>query len=258
MPISPTVRAAVSGMVSHKLRLDVIANNVANATTTGFKAGKMSFQDVLNQPHRVGGPDGDVRVGAGVRAAALHPSFVQGAPQPTDSPTDLAIYGDGFFRVRLPDGTEGYTRNGSFRLDAAGQLVTADGLPLVPGVTVPPGEAAGLTVDGDGRVLVERAGAAAPTLLGRIQLARFNNPEGLETISQTLFRVSANSGPAVLGQGNTPGFGQVVSNALEGSNVDLADEMSSLIVAQRAYGLSLKALQTADEMLGLANSMRAR
>lgn len=152
--------------------------------------------------------------------------------------------------MRLPDGTEGYTRNGSFRLDAAGQLVTADGLPLVPGVTVSPGESAGPTIDGDGRVLVERAGVAAPTLSGRIQPARFNNPEGLETISQTLFRPSANSGPAVLGQGNTPGIGQVVSTAREGSNVDLADELPNLIVAQRAHGLSLKALQTADEMRG--------
>jgi flagellar basal-body rod protein FlgG len=245
-------------MVSHKLRLDVLANNVANVDTPGFKAGRMSFQDALTQPRTFGGLSTDARVGGGVRPAHLEPSFVQGALQATDSPTDLAIHGDGFFRVRLPDGAEGYTRNGSFRLDATGRLTTADGLALVGDFALPAGVAGEVRIDADGRVVVARDGETQLVEIGRIELARFVNPEGLEAIGQTLFRATAASGAPIAGRPGEAGFGQLVGYALEAANVDLADEMSSLVLAQRAYGLSLKALQTADEMLGLANNLRSR
>jgi flagellar basal-body rod protein FlgG len=258
MPISPALRAAVSGMVGHKLRLDVLANNVANVDTPGFKAGRLSFEDALTQPYRFGGLDADLHIGGGIRPASLQPSFVQGTPQATDSPTDLAIYGDGFFRVRLPDGAEGYTRNGSFRPDATGRLVTVDGLPLAPDVVVPPDVAGDIRVDAGGRVLLAREGQAQEDVLGQIELVRFANPEGLEAIGQTLFRATPASGAATAGRPGQPGFGQIVGQALELSNVDIADEMSSLVLAQRAYGLSLKALQTTDEMLSLANNLRSR
>jgi flagellar basal-body rod protein FlgG len=256
MPITQTVRAAVSGMMSHQLKVDLIANNLANTETAGFKAGRLTFQDLLYQAHRFAPDEANVRVGGGVRPAALQPVFTQGALHRTDTPTDLAIYGDGFFRVQLPDGTEGYTRNGSFRTDATGRLVTQDGLRLVPEITVPAGEAALVQVGSDGIVYVSRPGETQPQELGRIELARFTNPEGLEAIGQTLYRATANSGPAQVGQADSPGYGQVVAGAVEGSNVNMAEEMSTLIVAQRAYGLSVKALQTADEMLSLANNLR--
>jgi flagellar basal-body rod protein FlgG len=244
-------------MLSHKLHLDVIANNLANVNTTGFKASRLGFQDLLYQAHRTATVNQDLRIGSGVRPAALEPTFTQGALQQTDVPTDLAIYGDGFFAVRLPDGTTAYTRNGSFRLDAGGRLVTADGLALLPEIVVPPDEAGTLAIGPDGMVRTSPRGGGT-RVLGQIPLATFTNPEGLEQISQTLFRETANSGAANAGQAGSPGFGQIVERALEVSNVSMADEMSNLIVAQRAYGFSLRALQTIDEMIGLANSLRAR
>jgi flagellar basal-body rod protein FlgG len=260
MPISQLVRSAVSGMVSHKLHLDVIANNLANVNTSGFKASRLNFQDVLYQAHRLATSNRDLRVGAGVRASDIQPIFTQGGLQQTDVRTDLAIYGNGFLQVQLPDGQVGYTRSGALRLDANGRLVTADGLPLVPDIRIPPEMAGTVTVDASGVVWGERfaAGQVQSVELGQVQLASFANPEGLQSIGQTLFRPTPNSGVATLGLPNTPGFGQIVGGALEVANVNMADEMSNLIIAQRAYGFSLKALQTIDEMIGMANNIRAR
>src|SRR6266542_4475886 len=258
MPISQVVRAAVSGMVSHKLHLDVIANNLANVNTTGFKAARLNFEDVLYQSHSQATANRDLRVGAGVRPATLQATFTQGSLQNSDVPTDLAIFGDGFFQVRLPDGTTGYTRKGDFRLDADGRLVTTDGLAMIPDIVVPPGTADTMTVGADGIVRVTPPGTTTPQQLGQIQLVTFNNPEGLEQISQTLFRQTPNSGGATVGLPNSAGFGQIVDRALEVSNVNMADEMANLVVAQRAYGFSVKELQTIDEMIGMANNMRSR
>jgi flagellar basal-body rod protein FlgG len=260
MPISQLVRSAVSGMVSHKLSLDVIANNLANVQTSGFKSSRINFQDVLYQEHRLATSNRDLRVGAGVRPAEIQPFFSQGALHQTDQPTDLAIYGNGFFQVRLPDGETGYTRNGAFRVDADGRLVTSDGLPLVPDVRVPAVLVGTLTVDVDGVVRGERLqpnGQYTTVEIGRLQVSTFNNPEGLESLGQTLFRQTVNSGGANTGLPNTPGFGQIVSNALEQSNVNMADEMSNLVIAQRAYGFSVRTLQTIDEMIGMANNLRS-
>jgi flagellar basal-body rod protein FlgG len=258
MPISQLVRSAVSGMMSHKLNIDVIANNLANVNTTGFKAGRVNFKDVLYQADRLATTNPDLRAGAGVRPAEIQSSFTQGALQRTDVPTDLAIYGDGFFQVRAADGTLGYTRDGTFRVDADGRLVTSDGSGFVPDIVVPPGAGSDLAVDADGVVRVTPPGAAASQAIGQIQLARFANPEGLEAVGQNLFRATANSGAPDLGLPNAIGFGQVVQGTLEVSNVSMADEMSNLVIAQRAYGFSIKALQTIDEMVGMANNLRAR
>ncbi|MBI3970822.1 MAG: flagellar basal-body rod protein FlgG [Chloroflexi bacterium] len=258
MPISQLMRAAVSGMVGQKLRLDVIANNLANVDTAGYKSSRVNFQDVLYQAHLLATTNRDLRVGAGVVPAAIQSMFTQGSLQQTDIPTDLAIFGDGFFQVRLADGTTGYTRNGAFRVDADGRLVTADGHAVVPDIVVPLHEPHSLTVDRNGAVRIIRPGQADSEEIGQIQIATFTNPEGLEARGQTMFVQGPASGGATIGLPNTPGFGQVVSQALEVSNVNLAEEMSNLVVAQRAYGLSLRALQTIDEMIGLANNIRSR
>ena len=258
MPISQVVKAAVSGMMGHRLSLDVIANNLANVNTAGFKSGRVNFTDALYQASRMATSNRDLRVGHGVRPVEIQPAFTQGSLQQTDQPTDLAIYGDGFFRIQLPDGTVGYTRNGALRIDADGRLVSADGMPLADNIQVQPGDAGSLSVDPDGRVRVTRPGETQSQLLGQIQLARFNNPEGLEALGQTLYRESQNSGGAQAGLPNTAGFGQIVQRTLETSNVSMADEMASLVVAQRAYGFSVKVLQTLDEMLGMANNIRGR
>ena len=248
-------------MVSHKLSLDVIANNLANVNTSGFKTSRVNFQDVLYQTHRMATTNRDLRVGAGVRPAEIQPFFTQGSLHQSESPTDLAIYGNGFFRVRLPDGQTGYTRNGSFHVDASGLLVTPDGLPVEPQIRVPADLVITLTVDADGVIRGERIqpnGNTVAVEVGQLQIATFANPEGLEALGQTLFRETVNSGGATIGLPNAPGFGQVVSYALEQSNVNMADEMANLITAQRAYGFSVRALQTIDEMIGMANNIRSR
>jgi flagellar basal-body rod protein FlgG len=262
MPISQIVRAAVSGMLGQRLQLDVIANNLANVNTTGYKASRLTFQDAVYEASRTATTNRDLRLGAGVVPASIEPAFTQGALQQTDRLTDLAIYGDGFFGVRLPDGTLAYTRNGSFRLDQDGRLVTSDGLPLAQDIIVPPGTEDSLTVDPEGIVRINQidplTSVERSVELGQIQLYRFNNPEGLTAIGQTLFQESASSGAAEAGLPNSPGVGQIVQRAQEVSNVNIVDEMTNLLMAQRAYGLSVKALQTIDEMLGLANNIRAQ
>jgi flagellar basal-body rod protein FlgG len=260
MPISQLVRSAVSGMVSHKLSLDVIANNLANVNTSGFKGSRVNFQDVLYQANRLATSNQDLRIGAGVRPVEIQPFFTQGSLVQTDSPTDMAVYGNGFFRVRLPDGQTGYTRNGSFRVDANGLLTTTDGLQVEPQIRIPADLVSTVTVDTDGTIRGERTqpdGTTRTVEIGQLQIATFVNPEGLEAVGQSLFRETANSGGATVGLPNSPGFGQVVGQALEQSNVNMADEMANLITAQRAYGFSLKALQTIDEMIGMANNIRA-
>lgn len=269
MPISQIVRSAVSGMLSHKLQLDTIANNLANANTTGFKAAKVHFQDVLYQNATYATNVDDVQLGAGVRPSAITPAYTQGALEQTDLPTDAAIYGDGFFRVQSADGATAYTRNGSFHLDIVGGqrvLVNGDGLvvlgaengPIVVGNDL---SAQSLTILSNGDVQATRfdEGAAKDvvTTVGQISLARFVNPEGLEQIGQTLALETATSGAPEVGvAGTTTGFGQLVGGTLEKSNVNAADEMTNMVQAQRAYSLSVQALRTLDEMIGLANNLR--
>lgn len=258
MPISQVLRTAVSGMVSHKLNMDVIANNLANVNTTGFKTSRANFQDLLYQTSRQATANRGLRMGSGVRVAEIQGRFTQGALQNTGASTDMSIYGDGFFQVQLPDGSLAYSRNGSFRLDAEGRLVTGDGSALVPAIIVPPGEESFVTIDPEGVVQVALPGELQSRRLGQLTLATFNNPEGLEAIGQTLYRQTVNSGAARVGLPNTQGFGQIVEQSLEMSNINMAEEMTNMVVAQRAYGMSLKALQTLDEMVGMANNMRSR
>lgn len=271
MPISQIVRSAVSGMLSHKLHLDTIANNLANSNTTGFKAAKVHFQDVLYQNATYATAFHDVHLGAGVRPSAITPAYTQGMLEQTDLPTDVAIYGDGFFRVRAPDGSIAYTRNGSFHLDIVGgqrALVNGDGLvvlgadggPVIVGNDL---SAQSLAILSNGDVQATRFDEASAkdvvTTVGQVSLARFVNPEGLELVGQTLARETATSGAAEVGvPGTTVGFGQLVGGTLEQSNVNVADEMTSMVQAQRAYSLSVQALRTLDEMIGLANNIRSR
>ena len=259
MPISALMRAAVAGMIGQKANLDVIANNLANVNTTGFKSSRLNFQDALYQASRSATTNRDLRVGAGIMPAGVQPMFSQGSLKNTDTPSDLAIYGNGFFQVQLANGQAGYTRNGAFRVDANGLLVTADGSAVVPNITVPDQiEQGSFTVDPGGVVRVIRAGQKESAVIGQIQLVTFPNPEGLDAVGSTVFLPTPASGGATVGLPNTPGFGQIYDHAQEISNVDMAEEMSNLVIAQRAYGLSLRALQTIDEMVGMANNMRSR
>ena len=230
MPISALMRAAVSGMIGQKANLDVIANNLANVNTTGYKSSRLNFQDALYQASRLATTNRDLRVGAGIVPVGVQPMFSQGAMKSTDVPTDIAIYGNGFFQVQLANGQTGYTRNGAFRVDANGTLVTADGSVLVPNITVPDQiEQGSFTVDPGGVVRVIRAGQTESVVIGQLQLATFPNPEGLEAVGQTVFIQTQASGGATVGLPNTPGFGQVFDHSLEFSNVDMAEEMSNLV-----------------------------
>ncbi len=271
MPISHIVRSAVAGMLSHKLHLDTIANNLANSNTTGFKAAKVHFQDVLYQNYTHAANVEDVQVGAGVRPSAITPAYTQGDLEQTDMPTDVAIYGDGFFRVQAPDGTPAYTRNGSFHLDIVGGqrvLVNGDGHVVLgadngPIIVGTDHSAQSLAILANGDIQATRFDEARATdvvtTIGQLSLARFVNPEGLELVGQTLARASVTSGAAEVGvAGTTVGFGQLVGGTLERSNVNVADEMTSMVQAQRAYSLSVQALKTLDEMIGLANNIRSR
>jgi flagellar basal-body rod protein FlgG len=254
---------SATGMAAQQLHLDVIANNLANVNTTGFKRSRADFQDLLYQTIRAAGttaargaqvPTG-INVGLGVRPIATTSIFTTGALQKTDNPTDLAIEGDGFFKVLLPDGTVADPRDGAFKLDSQGRLVTSDGYPLEPEIIIPQ-DAQSVVVGKDGTVSVLRAGQSAPDEVGQIQLARFVNPAGLQRIGQNLFRPTAASGDAVEGAPGEQGFGTVAQNMLEMSNVQIVDEMVAMIIAQRAYEISAKAIQASDEMLSIANNLR--
>ena len=256
MPIQAIVRSAVAGMTSHRLAIDVIANNLANVNTTGFKAGRLTFHDLLYDRHRWATDNQDLRVGGGAKPAAIQRFHAQGSLQQTDRPTDIAIMGNGFFQVQLPDGAAAYTRDGSFQVDADGRLVTSEGILVVPPITVPANTLHTLRVDAEGAVFVQPPGQMEVEQIGQMQLANFANPEGLDAIGQSLFRETVVAGPPLTGAPNSDGFGEIVHGALETSNVSIADEFTRMITAQRAYTLSVRALQTLDEMLGMANSMR--
>lgn len=254
---------SATGMAAQQLHLDVIANNMANINTVGFKRSRADFQDLLYQTLRPAGttaargaqvPSG-LNVGLGVRPVATATIFTTGTLQKTDNPTDLAIEGDGFFKVLLPDGTVAYTRDGAFKLDVQGRLVTSDGYPLEPEIIIPQ-DAQTVTVGKDGTVSVLRAGQSTPDEVGQIQLARFVNPSGLQRIGQNLYRPTAASGEPVEGTPGEQGFGTLAQNMLEMSNVQIVDEMVAMIIAQRAYEISAKAIQTSDEMLQIANNLR--
>lgn len=257
------MRTAASGMSSQQMNVDNIANNLANVNTTGFKRSKLEFQDVLYQNYRRPGvasaigsevPVG-LAIGYGTRPAATVREFSTGDLSLTTNPLDVAIEGDGFFQVRLPDGSTGYTRDGAFKLSAEGRVVTSDGYYLLPEVTIPENSTA-ISVGQDGVIEVQQFGQTEPSQIGQFELARFINPAGLAAIGRNIMIQTSASGDPITDVPGQNGLGRANQGYLEMSNVQVVDEMVNMIVAQRAYEMNSKAIQTADDMSQIANNLK--
>lgn len=255
---------AATGMQAQQLNVEVISNNIANMNTTGFKRQRAEFQDLLYQNlERPGAstsssgtvsPTG-IQIGVGVKAGAVGRVTEQGSLTRTDNPTDLAISGRGYFQVSLPDGTTAYSRDGNLAIDAEGRIVTSDGYPLEPAISVP-SEAISVSISRDGVVEATLQGQAAPQQLGQIELAAFVNPAGLEAQGDNLFLESAASGSPNVATPTSPGFGSLLQGFVETSNVNAVEEISALIIAQRAYEMNAKVITASDEMLQAATQVR--
>ena len=248
---------ARTGLDAQQTQLDVISNNLANVSTNGFKRGRAVFEDLLYQTLRQPGaqssqqtqiPSG-LQLGTGARPVSTARIFTQGNIQKTDNSLDVAVQGNGFFQVLLPDGTTGYTRDGSFQKDNQGQIVTADGYPVQPNITIP-ANALTVSIGTDGTVSITQSGTAATTQIGSIQLATFINPGGLQSIGQNLFLETAASGTPTPNTPGTNGAGIVNQGYVETSNVNVAEELVTMIQTQRAYELNSKVVSTSDAMLG--------
>jgi flagellar basal-body rod protein FlgG len=254
---------AATGMAAQQMNMDITANNLANVNTTGFKKSRADFQDLLYQTLRTAGssqaqgtkvPTG-IQIGLGTKLAAVQKVFTQGDFQNTGNKLDLVIEGDGFFQVMTPSGTAAYTRDGALKMDATGRLVTSDGYPIQPEITVPT-DTTELSIGEDGTVSVKTAGSTVATELGQIQLTRFPNPAGLKSLGKNMFDSSDASGDPVTGTAGADGLGTIAQGFVEMSNVKVVEEMVNMIVAQRAYEVNSKAIQAADEMLNTANNLR--
>ena len=247
---------AKTGMEGQQAALDAISNNLANVATNGYKRGSVAFEDLMYQNLRSAGANSSdqtvlptgLQVGLGVRVAASTRNFTQGTLQQTGNALDIAINGQGFFQVTLPDGTTGYTRDGSFQKDANGQLVTNAGHVLQPGITVPK-EAATVDIAADGTVSITILNQTASQKLGQIQLASFINPAGLDSRGGNLYAETAASGSPQAAAPNTAGHGALLQAFTEGSNVNVVQELVTMIATQRAYELNSKAIQASDQML---------
>jgi flagellar basal-body rod protein FlgG len=234
----------------------VTANNLANVNTTGFKRGRVAFEDLLYQNVRQVGADAaqdtqlpsGLMIGTGVRVVATEKTYTQGNLQVTSNALDVAINGRGFFQVTLPDGTNAYTRDGSFKVNAQGELVTSGGYRLQPAVSIPDG-AQSVSIGTDGAVTVQLAGQAAPSQVGSLQVVDFINPAGLQARGENLMLESAASGPPQAGTPGLNGLGTLQQGALEASNVNVVEELVAMIETQRAYEMNSKAIFTADKML---------
>ena len=245
-----------TGMEAQQTQLDVISHNLANVSTTGFKRATAVFEDLMYQNLRQVGansteqsqlPTG-LQLGLGVRTVATSRSFTQGSMQQTSNQLDVAIKGNGFFQVTQPDGTIGYTRDGSFQVDSQGRLVTSSGLPVANGITVPP-SATNVSIAADGTVSATLPNSATPQNIGSLALANFVNPAGLEPRGDNLYVETAASGQPNGGTAGTNGLGTVMQGFLETSNVNVVQELVSMIQTQRAYEMNSKAIQTSDQML---------
>lgn len=254
---------AGTGMEAQKLNIDVIANNLANVNTVGFKKSRADFQELFYQDLKTPGatsaegaqiPSG-IQVGLGVRPVAVQKLFLQGDFANTGNSLDLVIEGDGFFQIMMPDGTIGYTRSGAFKIDSEGRIVTSDGYPMEPGITIP-ADTSNITVGSDGKMTALQPGSSTPTDIGQIELARFINPGGLKAMGRNLFIPTAASGEAATGTPGSESFGTIAQGFVELSNVNVVEEMVNMIVSQRAYEINSKAIQTSDEMLQIANNLR--
>lgn len=254
---------AATGMESQQVTIDTISNNLANVNTTAFKRSRANFHDLLYQTLKAPGqnstagtvvPTG-IQIGAGSRVSSVEKMFNEGAIRVTNKTTDLMIEGQGFFRVQKDDGTIAFTRDGSFKIDNTGRLVTSEGFPLVPEIVVPENVTADkLHVGLDGTVTV-RVGNESQDI-GQIVLANFVNPTGLESLGRNLYANTPASGEALQGQPNTQGFGRIGQGELEASNVNIVEEMVNMISGQRAYEINSKVIQTGDQMLQQTNNIR--
>ncbi|NND90213.1 MAG: flagellar basal-body rod protein FlgG [Granulosicoccus sp.] len=252
---------AKTGLDAQQTRMQVISNNLANTNTTGFKRDRAVFQDLLYQTVRQPGaqssqntqlPSG-LSTGTGVRVVSTEKLFTQGNLSRTDDQMDLAIQGRGFFEVLTPDGTVEYTRDGSFQVDSQGQMVTATGYILQPGITVPE-NSTGITIGQDGTVTASVPGTATPAQLGVITLTDFINPSGLQAKGGNLYQETAASGAPLQGQAGIAGLGTLIQGSVETSNVNVVEELVSMIETQRAYEISSKAISTTDGMLQYINN----
>lgn len=253
--------SSATGMESQQLNLDVIANNLANVSTTGFKKHKVEFQDLLYETKRTPGaeqgsgnqlPTG-IQIGHGVQTAATSKVFTQGEMTQTGERMDLAVQGDGFFEVQMADGTRAYTRDGAFKVDSQGRVVTNDGLVVQGGFQPIPTGTTSVTISANGEVSL--VGASGTTNF-RIQLVRFANAAGLESLGRNLYRETTASGQAEMGNPGEKNYGQILQGSLEMSNVKVVEEMVNLIRAQRAYEVNAKSVQAADEMMQMSNNLR--
>lgn len=255
--------AGASGMIAQQTHLDVVSHNLANVNTAGFKKIRTDFQDLLYQIHREPGvpvdPDSmvptGIQVGLGARVAGTTRIFSQGSLQTTDNDTDLAIAGDGFYQVALPDGTIAYSRDSNWKIDSNGQVVNHDGFLLEPAVVVPE-DAIEFSVSQTGAITIRQPGDVEQQEIGQITLVRFINPAGLRSIGQNLFQETNASGAPVEGNPGDQGFGIIQQKTLEMSNVQVVEEMVEMIVAQRAYEANSKSIATADEFLRMANNLK--
>jgi flagellar basal-body rod protein FlgG len=251
------LRIAASGMIAQQRNTEVVANNLANMNTTGYQRRRTEFADLIynvaerkpSASSRAGEtvPAGIVS-GNGVRMASIYRISEQGNMRSTDNTLDLAIQGQGYFQVLLPNGDTAYTRDGTFQLNGIGQIVTHDGFAVQPGISVPP-EAIDITINASGEVLATLAGEDEPANVGTIQIATFPNQGGLEALGDNLFREAPASGPANVNNPNQAGFGSLLQGFVEASNVDPIDEIAALIAAQRAYDMNSKVISTADQMM---------
>ena len=254
------LHVARTGLDAQQTRMRVIANNLANVNTTGFKRDRAEFETLAYQMMTAAGAtaSGDnqyatgLNLGSGVQLVGTSRVMTQGALSTTDNPLDLAIEGDGYFRVARPDGTTAYTRAGNFHLSSEGKIVTSDGLPLQPEIQIPDG-AQSITIGADGTVSVTVAGQTEPTEAGRIEIARFVNAAGLQALGGNLYAETAASGTAQVGPPGAEGRGSIRQGALEGSNVNVVQELVDMIETQRAYEVNAKMVSATDEMLRNAN-----
>jgi flagellar basal-body rod protein FlgG len=253
------LRIAASGMAAQQFSTDVVANNLANMNTTGYQRRRTEFSDLL---YKMSGRKdsvsskagqsvpGGVESGQGVRLASVYRVSEQGTLSSTSNTFDLAIQGQGYFQVLLPNGDTAYSRDGTFQLDGSGQLVTHDGFPVQPGISIPPG-AIDVTVNASGEILVSVEIGAEPSNIGTLQIASFPNQGGLEALGDNLFRETESSGLATINNPGSPGYGMILQGFVESSNVDPIAEIAALISAQRAYEMNSKVIQTADKMMSL-------
>jgi flagellar basal-body rod protein FlgG len=256
------LHTAATGMQAQQINIDTIANNIANVNTTGFKQGRAEFQDLLYQNIRPAGtassasttyPVG-LQVGLGTRPVATERIFSQGDFRQTGNPLDLVIEGKGFFQVRLPSGETAFSRDGSLHVNADGLLVTADGNPLEPQISIP-ADAQEIVIGSDGTVTVTQAGQTAAQVVGTLQLANFPNPAGLNAVGGNLYLPTSSSGEPMAGTPGENGLGRINQGFLEQSNVNVVEEMVNMIIAQRAYEVNSRAVRVADDMLSQINNL---